>query len=200
MTLPLHEQAALTSLLTQPHRTYHNINHVNDCLTEMEGYFQTHPEDEKVRWKLTHAIWYHDAVYNPYLPGVNERQSAELFAGRHERYFGDLNDIEDVVRAIELTAHHLVTHDNLTLTQQLMLDIDLSGFGKPSNVYRRNTNNIRTEYYNTTDFDFIKNRISFLRALRKRNSLYYTPYFYNKYHDASMYGIDFEIQQLELDE
>lgn len=222
--LPLEEQATLTILLSQSHRHYHNINHVNDCLAELYSWMGERDlsMDQYDKW-LTYAIWYHDIVYNPYAPsGINELQSANIFESKHtynyyrtrkSRWF-DIRFEPDsktkwmlgVKYAIVYTGFHLYTYDfdhvdydlwyNSTLTQ-LMLDIDLSGLGKDVSIFARNSLNIRKEYYNTSDMDVIRGRLKFFQELNKRESFYYTEYFKDLYHTQSKKNVETEIILLE---
>lgn len=194
-TLPLEEQAMLTTLLTQPHRHYHNINHVNDCLVEFYRYetdtaMLTYGEADALRY----AIWYHDSIYNPYAPhGMNERQSADLFFHKHRQ----LGDIANTVSgAIVKTAKHTITQSNLFKITQVLLDIDLSGLGKPMHIFAKNSYNIRLEYYNTTDMDVVKGRLTFFEKLNKRESFYYTDYFRELYHEQSKTNVALEMEAL----
>src|SRR5665213_2609561 len=104
-TLPLEEQAYLSALLTQPHRHYHNITHVNDCLAEAYKMFNAGVGKEYDR-DLTYAIWYHDSIYNPYAPhGINEQMSRDLFEQYHARK--GIKFIDNIGYAIKLTASHI---------------------------------------------------------------------------------------------
>ena len=195
ITLPLEEQAMLTTLLTQPHRHYHNINHVNDCLTEFYTYEAaaanlTYGEADA----LIYSIWYHDSIYNPYAPaGYNEKQSADLFYQKHKQN-GDI--AHTIVGSIAKTAKHTITQPELFGITQLLLDIDLSGLGKPMRIFAKNSFNIRQEYYNTTDEDVIKGRLAFFEKLNKRESFYYTDYFRELYHDTAKQNVALEIEAL----
>ncbi len=196
--IKLEEMSMLTTLYSQPQRHYHNINHINDCLVELENI----PKDmlsSLERSIIETAIWYHDAVYNPYSK-KNEANSAWLFSQRsnNETPFG-----KTVYETILATANHLVTQtaiksfyiDNkLPLATQLMLDIDLAGFGKPWKECLRNAANIRKEYYNTEELEFQQGRLKFLETISKRESLYYTDYFKEKYHTQSQKNLIAEIQ------
>ena len=82
--LSLSEMAALSALYAQSHRHYHTIAHVQSCLAEFEQYCES-PEcpvaDELAIHCVEMALWYHDAVYNPY-SAQNEIKSAIEEAGR----------------------------------------------------------------------------------------------------------------------
>lgn len=185
--ITLEEMAMLSTLYAQSHRFYHNINHINDCLAELEQIPNISHNDRVV---IEKAIWYHDAVYNPHST-ENEIKSAALL--QHN----PTTTADHVRKIILATAKHLVTQENISLTTQIMLDIDLCGFGKPWEICKKNADNIRKEYYNTTDLDFYKGRKNFLETIMKRESLYYTDYFRNKYHKQSRENLEAEMKLTE---
>lgn len=213
--LPLEEQALLTTLLTQPHRHYHNINHINDCLAELYKWWEQHESLYYLIKDLTYAVWYHDIIYNPYvLAGINEYQSANLFDRKH-RPVGEhahlcinlLKMAYNVYNAIIATTHHTQNQEPDFLIDKLknvdinviklMLDIDLSGLGSQPELYARNSYNIRKEYYNTSDITFVKGRLDFLYNINKRESFYYMDYFKDLYHTQSKENVKNEIIALE---
>ncbi len=56
--------AALSTLYNESHRHYHNLNHIHTCLAEYEAYCKaTKVKQSNV---ITTAVWWHDAIYNPY--------------------------------------------------------------------------------------------------------------------------------------
>lgn len=184
--ISLQEMSMLSTLYTQPHRTYHNINHINECLAELEGF---HSKDFSYgdRQVVERAIWFHDAVYNPYSK-ENEIQSAMLVP-EDPKFIGDR-----VRKIILATAKHVITQEDLDFATQVMLDIDLAGFGKPWHICQKNGDNVRAEYYNTSDYDFAVGRLKFAQAIAQRESLYYTDYFKAKYHEQSQKNLAVEIQ------
>lgn len=189
--LPLRELAYLTTLYTQPHRYYHNINHINFCLGQLELVPKLDSYEEKI---VTYAIWYHDAIYNPYSI-KNEAASAELFRATHTN--SDIsvyiNNIED---AILETAYH--TDDVLepTSTTALMLDIDLAGLGQDWETFSDNGDMIRLEYSHIDDYTFTHNRLKFFEALARKSHIYYTEFFSHKYEVAAQTNVDNEIKRL----
>lgn len=188
--ISLSEMSMLTTLYTQPHRKYHNINHINDCLTELEQFPANCLEGFSYRDRqiVEASIWYHDAVYNPYST-MNEANSAKLISERYQYAL-----FEDISKTVLATAKHLQTQTDLLLATQVMLDIDLSGLGKPWAIYVKNGFNIRDEYYNTTDYDFLHGRMKFLETINNRETFYYTNYFKNKYHEQSKLNVEHEIR------
>lgn len=202
--ITIQEMSMLTTLYSQSHRYYHNINHVMDCLTELENFPGSCLQGFSYgdRQVVEKAIWYHDAVYNPYSK-ENEVNSVKLLDGG---YYNS-NEKDRVINAILATAKHLETQTHnstgydktpLYITTQVMLDIDLSGFGKSWDICEKHSENIRQEYYHTEDKEFYVGRLNFLNAINKRESLYYTDYFRNKYHEQSKRNIAVEINVVEM--
>lgn len=190
--ITLQEMSMLSTLYTQPHRTYHNMTHIMECLTELENFPSSSLDGFTYRdiQIVEKTIWYHDAVYNPYSK-ENERQSALLL--QEGSWYADM--INKLVRnAIWATARHHVTQNDLSPATKVMLDIDLSGFGKSTSECLENGENVRREYYKTNDTDFYTGRLNFLRTIRKRESLYYTDYFKEKYHMQSQKNLNLEVE------
>lgn len=211
--LPLTEQAALSVLYTQPYRTYHNITHINELLSELykftkQSSIQFTKQDIAL---LTYMIWYHDAIYDPYQPysGYNEELSAELFetemtVAKEDATFGidGYDRIFLIIEGIKATAKHTEqqsfefykNNDSVNgMLIELMLDIDLSGLGKPLPQYAKNSLKILGEYPLTSIGDYLHGRLSFLETINKRESFYYTEYFKNLYHVQSKENIKYEI-------
>lgn len=198
--ITLREMADLSTLYGQKHRHYHDIIHIQNCLAELDAYNQATHELSISDYEIAKtAIWYHDAVYNPYgQPGNNELESTWLVPEHHENY-------DSIRQVILMTAKHLKDidwqwsyFDNVSgkvNPAQVTLDIDLAGFGKPTPEFLRNSANIRKEYYNTSDYDFAVGRLKFAEAISKRDYLYYTDYFRDKYHEMSRKNLQIEIEQ-----
>ena len=68
--------ADLVERYAEPHRAYHNLTHISQCLAEFDQvrHITGNPEEVEL------AIWFHDLIYDPHAKD-NEAQSAE-FAGK----------------------------------------------------------------------------------------------------------------------
>ena len=60
----------ITAMYAEPHRHYHNRQHIADCLTEFDHVREVAVEPDAVEF----AIWFHDALYDP-CAGDNEALS-----------------------------------------------------------------------------------------------------------------------------
>lgn len=191
--LPLKEQAHLTTLLSQSHRYYHNIHHINFCLAQLELVPELNWHEEMI---VTYAIWYHDAIYNPY-SSRNEEMSAALFRTEHCNSHIDLRlHLSSIEDAILETAHHTTDLIEPAHTTALMLDIDLAGLGQSWDTFSINGEDIRLEYSHLDDETFIRGRIKFLEALKARKSLYYTKFFHHTYELVAQTNVDSELKRL----
>lgn len=153
-------------------RAYHTLDHIAACLHHLDDVrVLTNRPDE-----IEMALWFHDAVYKP-LSSTNEEDSADwagdwLFS-RHAK--------TDVIARI--TDHILDTksHDTPTTQDgQLMLDIDLSILGTPTDTYDAYEKNIRFEYRRVPKFIYRKKRVEILSSFLKRKRIYATDYFYER--------------------
>lgn len=176
-------QHSLLDCYSQPHRHYHNIDHIKEMLKHVPV---DHVEAEIV---LT-AILFHDLIYLPYpsSPGLNESLSvaeyifydakAIVFEIPFGKNPGDVEFERRVIEAITATSRHLDDQPYLGKASRLVLDLDLSTFSLPRNdylVWRDRIEKENIEIYGKTvsPHDIQKGRYQFLDQLSKRKQLYY---------------------------
>lgn len=130
------------SRYNEPHRFYHNLNHIIDLL-----------EKAKNRGCLSHdlflAILFHDIIYDPHRTD-NEERSADLFYS--------LIPNEFIKHAILETKDHVPS----TRLSSLLCDLDMSGLYSDFDTFMTNTNNIAKEYQYLDWSVYQENRIKFL--------------------------------------
>jgi predicted metal-dependent HD superfamily phosphohydrolase len=163
----------LTEAYSQPHRRYHNLGHITHCLAEFDraGGLAERPNEVEV------AIWLHDLAYDPRATD-NEEMSAFLgrkilaTAGTEEFV---LNRVDELILA---TKHG---QPPVSADAQLLLDIDLSILGQPSDVFDAYDENIRMEYSWVPAAAYGAGRSSVLSAFLNRPRLYFTDHFERLY-------------------
>lgn len=195
--LPLETMAQLSQLYTQPHKHYHNLNHINRCLSVAEE-LSEHSLSYRQKTELITAIWFHDAVYNPWSKN-NEVLSAELA----RLYCHRINiNHNSVVAAIKATAYHTkdqkFSHDDSIDIDVIhyMLDIDLMGLADPYPKYSETGEYIRQEYSHLNNDEFSNGRRSFLTNMIKRKRIFYTEFFYEEYEHKARENMKKELNQL----
>lgn len=156
----------------QPHRAYHTLDHIAACLRHLDVVQHNLKNPEEVEM----ALWFHDAVYDPF-SGTNEEDSAEWAAD----WLQDRRAAKPVFTRI--ADYILATKSHETpesVDGQYMLDIDLSILGTPPSVYDEFELNVRREYKRVPAFIFRKKRKAILEGFMARDMIYATAYFQEK--------------------
>ena len=177
----------LKELYSEPQRKYHNTNHIHQCLEQFE-YARHLPNDSEA---VEMAIWFHDAIYDP-KSSNNEMRSAK-FALNVLR-LGKLHDSFNMkVSALIMHTRHL--NPPIDIDAQILVDIDLSSLGKPWGNFVLNSKHIREEYSHVSDTDFRIGRGKFIQKFLKRQTIYFTQYFYKKYEIQARENLERWIQE-----
>jgi predicted metal-dependent HD superfamily phosphohydrolase len=152
----------------EPHRFYHTLNHLNQCLNELDAAKDLIEEIDATEM----SIWFHDIIYQ-YGAKDNESLSAHTFrdlAGPHM----EASFVDRVCEFIIATKHTGSAQD---LGEAFMVDIDLSGFGLPWEGYLADSNALRQEAPNVSDEQYYGGKLRFLDGLLSWKKLFQTDYF-----------------------
>lgn len=164
-TVPRDVFEELVKAYSSPDRFYHNLRHIEDCLSIFDGTksLAAHPEEVEL------AIWFHDAVYDT-RRNDNEQKSAE-WARSVILQSGAGNDVAERVSDFILATGH--TSEVTDTDARLMVDIDLSIFGRNAADFWQYEENIRKEYAWVPEVLFREKRIEVLRGFLDREHIYY---------------------------
>ncbi|WP_433530099.1 HD domain-containing protein [Micromonospora sp. CA-263727] len=172
-TDPAAVDAAGTELVErwrEPHRHYHDLEHLTAVLDVVDRYASAAARPELVRL----AAWCHDAVYDPRAPGDrNEHDSAALGDLLLTRAGLPAAEVAEVHRLVLLTAGHAV--DPADADGALLCDADLAILAAPPPEYDRYAAAIRREYAHVPEPDYRTGRARVLTALLTLPALYRTP-------------------------
>lgn len=180
--------ADLIAAHSEKHRAYHTLDHITACLIHLDTVRAQVEKPEEVEM----ALWFHDAVYDPF-SATNEEDSAEWAAD----WLQDRGAAKPVIARI--ADHILDTKSHETPASkdgQYMLDIDLSILGTPPDIYDRFERDIRREYKRVPSFIFKKKRKAILEGFLERDPLYATPYFQEKLESQARANLERAIAQL----
>jgi predicted metal-dependent HD superfamily phosphohydrolase len=190
----------LVSLYSEPHRHYHNTKHIWHCFGELEDFTSNSNailDDKDIR-KLEYAIWYHDAIYNPFSK-LNEQNSANLFSViSSEKDKFDYDEIEEIKNLILCTKNHEI-HDKAIFNselQKIICDIDLSILGQEPETYLEYSKNIRKEYAHISFEKYKLARIGFINLFLIKKKVFKTAYFQNKYENSVRKNLNQELENL----
>ncbi|HEY9661705.1 MAG TPA: hypothetical protein V6C65_24885 [Allocoleopsis sp.] len=161
--------SSLMEAYAQPHRAYHTLVHLQDCLQQFDRVRnQTEQPDE-----VEMALWFHDAVYMPQA-GNNEEQSATWATE------GLLTSGVDADRVSRMASLILDTrHDRPPATQdcKILLDVDLSILGREPAEFAAYERQIRTEYHWVAEEAYCTKRAAILESFLARPAIYQTEFF-----------------------
>ena len=169
-------QEVIIPFYSETHRTYHNLEHVVDCIKLLDLYNDLSVADKMV---LATAIWFHDVIYIPE-GTANESNSAAIaeiailastvvsLSPSFCKISGDINTIKRLILA---TKHDVEQKDKLC---QIVCDIDLAILGGTELEFRKYDIGIRHEYKNVPWNVYLAARGEVLSGFANRQSIYYT--------------------------
>ena len=159
----------LNTRYTAPDRHYHNLEHIEACLRELDTARAAALHADAIEM----AIWFHDAIYDSHRSD-NEEQSAQLAIAAC-RCLGAAHLCEEVAELIRATNHRAPP---TTPDAALLIDIDLSILGTPAAIFDRYELAIRAEYAWVSAADFRTGRAKVLRHFLDRPRLFTTDQFF----------------------
>jgi len=170
----------------EPHRRYHNQDHLAAMLSIVEENAADAADPAQVRL----AAWFHDAVYDPRRPD-NEEASARL---AEERLSALGVDPGEVARLVRLTASHDPDPDDRD--GALLTDADLAILAAPRVAYDAYATAIRAEYRHVPEDAFRTGRAAVLNHLLALPRLYHVPRLRERWETAARANVARELDAL----
>jgi predicted metal-dependent HD superfamily phosphohydrolase len=180
--------AHLATAYAEPARAYHNGEHIQDCLTQLDlsRELARHPDEVEA------AIWFHDAVYQPGSID-NEDRSARLAEIALVACAVPLESARRVADLVLATRHVTVPQDP---DPQLLCDIDLSILGREPPVFQGFEQSIRLEYAQVPEPEYRRERGAILARFLRRKVLYQTEYFRVRYEEQARINLSGALARL----
>ena len=151
-------------MYSEPHRHYHNSQHIADCLGEFDRARLLASGPTAVEL----AIWFHDAVYDP-RAADNEERSAGLAGDWLRKSRAAVVLVKSVEELILATKSHDVT---LHRDAPLLVDVDLSILGQAPKRFWEYERQIREEYSWVAADIFATKRAEILQQFLARPQIY----------------------------
>lgn len=169
----------LTRFYGQPHRHYHTLAHVEDCLREADAFQAAEPAFLSAEmWHAVElALWFHDVIHQPGAQD-NEERSADVFDAIASAAMVPPSFIAAVRRLILATK---IDTPSPTTEEQVIIDCDLSSLGYAPAVFRRSGVAIRKEYGFVPDKDFATTRRETFLRLSQRPGIFRTEFMRQRY-------------------
>ncbi len=171
----------------EPHRKYHSLVHIGQCLDEFEI------EEKKVGLArvpeaVEFAIWFHDIIYGP-KSKTNEENSAKIARKVCENVGISQDFTKNVEKLILYTKHKKIPSKD-DIDARLIMDVDLSKLGASPSIFRNYTKKIREEYSHMSDEEFRKMIEDGVGKFLERDSIYLTDYFKEKYEERARKNLE----------
>ena len=148
----------------EPHRHYHSLAHLEDCLSQAANLRPQFVHAGEVEY----ALWFHDAIYDT-RKSDNEQRCADwarqsaLAAGLSAAAAQRIHELILATRHASLPA---------TADAALLIDIDLSILGADATRFDAYEHEIRSEYHWVPSFLFNLKRKQLLREFLARPRIY----------------------------
>lgn len=173
---------ALIARYSEPHRHYHTVQHLEECL----NLFATVADLTEHPAEVAMAIWFHDSIYE-LTSNKNEQMSAQWAHQALIDHSTDAAVAERVRRLIMATAHQALPANQ---DEKILVDIDLAILGAPHERFAEYEQQIRAEYSAVPKWLFKQKRHSILRSFLKRASIYATPVFIARFETSARNNVE----------
>jgi len=152
-------------------RFYHTVNHLEECFSyfDRSRHLATFPAEVEL------ALWFHDAIYDTHRKDSEERSAS--WAADVLRESGARPEVVRRVRELVLATKH--DAKPIGADACLLVDIDLSILGAPTERFDEYEAQVRQEYLWVPEVQFRDGRQKILRALIARGVVYSTELFRN---------------------
>jgi predicted metal-dependent HD superfamily phosphohydrolase len=154
---------------SEPHRRYHTLQHLCECMAALESVRAIAPHPAEIEC----ALWFHDSIYDT-KRSDNEQRSAEWARKALSSSGAAADSIQSVTDLIMATKHDALPR---TLDEQILVDVDLSILGADEQRFAEFERQVREEYSFVPGFLFRMKRKAILRTFLEREHIYSTPCF-----------------------
>lgn len=182
------EYAAILRSYGEPHRAYHTLQHLDECLGLLVEVRDLCRHADEVGL----ALWFHDAIYDPH-QNDNEARSAEWLT-RVATEGGVAPASVARLRGLVMATCHAAAPEDADA--RLLVDIDLAVLGAPPQRFDEYERQIRTEYRWVEEAVYRKVRGKLLQEFLARTSLYSTASFKQRFEAPARSNLRRSITQL----
>lgn len=184
-----HEFEQVIRHYREPHRGYHGLAHIADCLHHFDGVRNLTADPNAIEA----AIWFHDVIFDP-RGSDNEGASAKYADDSLALLDAEEPHRSEVRRLILFTRHADPPTD---MDGQLMVDIDLSSLGAAAAVFDKNGRSIRQEFAHVDEGAYRASRAAILHKFAARQRIYLTEHFFKRYEKAARANLRRAIDAME---
>lgn len=167
-------------------RHYHTLQHLCEVYEALETFY-----GPKIPAASLFALFYHDLIYST-LRTDNEKQSADYAFAKISNWHIAPEVAELVRNMIIATASHM-SEDAETI---IFLDADMAILGSEENKYQNYTSRVRQEFGIYPDLLYNRGRKKFVEGTLKREHIFLTAFFREKYEAQARINLANELKSL----
>lgn len=176
-------------MYADPHRHYHNQQHIADCLTQFDQVRQLAVEPNAVEF----AVWLHEAGCDSHA-GNKEDSSAKLA----QDWLKQAGAAEALTNSVGRVILATKVHDGaLHPAAPLLADVDLSILGRSPQKFWEYEQNFRHEYGWVNQKTFATKRVENLQHFLARPRLYHTKFYFARLEAQARSKVHASIEQLQ---
>lgn len=163
----------LVACYSEPHRKYHTMQHLDECLLHLENVRSLcdHPEEVEL------ALWFHDAIYDTSKKD-NEKRSAEWARDSVVAAGVSSEPAERIYELVMVTVHNTVP---VGTDAAVLVDIDLGILGAEEARFDEYELQVREEYSWVPEPLYRAARRKVLEQFARREWIYNTATFRSQY-------------------
>jgi predicted metal-dependent HD superfamily phosphohydrolase len=176
----------LLAAWSEPHRKYHTLQHLSECLSAFEPVRAMSPHSAGIEL----ALWFHDAIYDV-KRSDNEARSADWATAELQKAGASAGSIRLVHDLIMITRHAALPQ---TLDEQVLVDVDLSILGADERRYAEFELQVREEYSFVPGFLFRMKRKSILKTFLDREHIYSTQHFRERLEKSARRNLELAVR------
>lgn len=162
-----HVRDAVLARYAEPHRRYHTLQHLAECLTLFESV--RHVSDRPSEVEM--ALWFHDAIYE--LNGSDNEASSAAWAKEELLRAGVVESVALRVSELVLATKH--AGEPKAQDEKVLVDIDLAILGASDVRFAEYERQIREVYSHVPELLFRLKRREILQSFLDRSAIYSTP-------------------------
>jgi predicted metal-dependent HD superfamily phosphohydrolase len=181
--------AQLVAAYAHPSRRYHDTRHLTEVLARVHELSAEGVEFDRMAVVL--AAWFHDGVYDGE-PDAEKRSAA--WAAEALPTLVEPDTVDEVVRLVLLTEHHVPADDDLN--GAALSDADLAILAAPPGRYAEYVADVRGEYAHVPDVLFATGRAAVLRDLLAKPTLFHTAHARAHWEPAARANVEAELDEL----
>lgn len=170
-------------------RHYHTIDHVKELVESLDKFF-CNLLSQRERDLVELAIWFHDIDYDYRAPvGINEKYSAKRLSIFCKIIDLDTETTNQLIDLVMATTH---INPQSTVMGKVICDLDLLGLSD-NTKYFRNRDNVRLEYKEITDKQWLKGRRKFLDWMLSKETIFQTGFFKKYFEESARHNLIYEL-------